>query len=114
MARRQHGDVRVLRARFAENDRARTEAEHEGLVKAVVTARGRILGCGIVGAEAGDLIQLWELAIRKRLKIGAIAEMVAPYPTRGEASKRAAGSFYTPVIFGERTKRIVRFLLRWA
>ncbi|MBM3535589.1 MAG: dihydrolipoamide dehydrogenase [Alphaproteobacteria bacterium] len=114
VARRQHGDVRVLRARFAENDRARTEAEHEGLVKAVVTARGRILGCGIVGAEAGDLIQLWELAIRKRLKIGAIAEMVAPYPTRGEASKRAAGSFYTPVIFGERTKRIVRFLLRWA
>jgi pyruvate/2-oxoglutarate dehydrogenase complex dihydrolipoamide dehydrogenase (E3) component len=95
-------------------DRARTEADGDGLVKAVVTRKGRILGCGIVGAEAGDLIQVWELAIRKRLKIGAIAEMVAPYPTRGEASKRAAGSFYTPVIFGERTRRLVRFLLRFA
>jgi pyruvate/2-oxoglutarate dehydrogenase complex dihydrolipoamide dehydrogenase (E3) component len=110
-ARKDHGGIQVLRARFAENDRARTEADGEGLVKAIVTKRGRILGCGIVGGEAGDLIQLWELAIRKRLKIGAVAEMVAPYPTRGEASKRAAGSFYTPVIFGERTKRVVRFLL---
>ena len=111
-ARKDHGaDVQVLRARFAENDRARTEADTDGLVKAVVGKRGRILGCGIVGAEAGELIQVWELAIRKRLSIGAIAEMVAPYPTRGEASKRAAGSYYTPVIFGERTKRIVRFLL---
>ena len=110
-ARKEHGEAQVLRARFAENDRARTEADGEGLVKAIVTKRGRILGCGIVGHEAGDLIQLWELAIRKRLKIGAIAEMVAPYPTRGEASKRAAGSFYTPVIFGARTRKIVRFLL---
>ncbi|MBM3547755.1 MAG: dihydrolipoamide dehydrogenase [Alphaproteobacteria bacterium] len=113
-AKAEHGEVTVLRARFAENDRARTEAEDDGLVKAVVTKRGRILGCGIAGHEAGDLIQLWELAIRKGLKIGAIAEMVAPYPTRGEASKRAAGSFYTPAIFGERTKKIVRFLLGWA
>jgi pyruvate/2-oxoglutarate dehydrogenase complex dihydrolipoamide dehydrogenase (E3) component len=110
-ARKRHGEVRVLRASFAENDRARADRDSEGLVKAVVTPRGRILGCGIVGEEAGELIQLWELAIRKRLGIGAIAQMVAPYPTRGEASKRAAGSFYTPTIFGERTRRIVRFLL---
>ncbi|MSP50111.1 MAG: dihydrolipoamide dehydrogenase [Alphaproteobacteria bacterium] len=113
-ARKVHGEVQVLRARFADNDRARTEADAGGLVKAVVTKRGRILGCGIVGAEAGELIQVWELAIRKRLRIGALAEMVAPYPTRGEASKRAAGSFYTPAIFGARTKRIVRFLMRFA
>ena len=44
--------------------------------------------------------------------IGALAMMVAPYPTRGEASKRAAGSFYTPLLFSKRTKRLVR-LLRW-
>lgn len=113
-ARKAGHDISVLRAPFAENDRARTEADKDGLVKAIVTRKGRILGCGIVGAEAGELIQVWELAIRKRLKIGAIAEMVAPYPTRGEASKRAAGSFYTPMIFGERTRKIVRFLLGFA
>jgi len=44
------------------------------------------------------------------LKIGALATMVAPYPTLGEASKRAAGSFYTPQLFSKRTQRLVRFL----
>ena len=39
--------------------------------------------------------------------------MIAPYPTFGEASKRAAGSFYTAALFSERTKRIVRFLARF-
>jgi hypothetical protein len=36
--------------------------------------------------------------------------MIAPYPTLGEISKRAAGSFYTPKLFGEGTRRIVRLL----
>jgi hypothetical protein len=36
--------------------------------------------------------------------------MIAPYPTLGEVSKRAAGSYYTPALFGERTRKIVRFL----
>jgi pyruvate/2-oxoglutarate dehydrogenase complex dihydrolipoamide dehydrogenase (E3) component len=111
-ARKEHGEIRVLRAGFAENDRARTDRDAAGLVKAVVTPRGRILGCGIVGAEAGELIQLWALAMQKRLGVGAIAQMVAPYPTRGEASKRAAGSFCTPTVFGERTRSLVRLLLR--
>jgi hypothetical protein len=38
--------------------------------------------------------------------------MIAPYPTLGEASKRAAGSFYAPRLFSERTRRLVR-LLAW-
>jgi len=39
-----------------------------------------------------------------------MAGVIAPYPTRGEASKRAAGSFYTKSLFSERTRKIVRFL----
>ena len=109
-ARKQEGDIRVLRWPFAENDRARTERETDGLVKVITTPRGRILGAGIVGAHAGELIHAWVLAIGQKIKIGAVAGMIAPYPTLGEANKRAAGSFYTPALFGERTKRIVRFL----
>jgi hypothetical protein len=43
-------------------------------------------------------------------KVGKMATMIAPYPTYGEASKRAASSFFTPTLFGERTKKIVKFL----
>jgi pyruvate/2-oxoglutarate dehydrogenase complex dihydrolipoamide dehydrogenase (E3) component len=109
-ARKRAGDIRVLRWPFAENDRARAERETDGLVKVITTPRGRILGAGIVGAHAGELIHAWVLAIGQKIKIGAVAGMIAPYPTLGEANKRAAGSFYTPALFGERTKRIVRFL----
>ncbi len=109
-ARAEGRAFRILRWPFAENDRARTEGDIDGLIKAVVTPKGRILGAGIVGAHAGELIHTWVLAVGSKLRIGAIASMIAPYPTLGEVGKRAAGSFYTPALFSERTRRIVRFL----
>ncbi len=112
-AKRTGKDFRVLRWPFHENDRAQTEGATDGLVKAIVTPRGRILGCGIVGARAGELIQPWVLAMSQKLKIGALATMIAPYPTLGEVSKRAASSFYTPSLFSDRTRKIVKFLARF-
>jgi len=110
-ARDRHGDsVKVLTWSFAENDRAQAERATEGLVKVVVGTRGRILGASIAGRHAGELLHPWVLAIGQGLKIGALANMIAPYPTLGEVSKRAAGSYYTPALFGERTRKIVRFL----
>jgi pyruvate/2-oxoglutarate dehydrogenase complex dihydrolipoamide dehydrogenase (E3) component len=114
VAAQEAGDaVRVLRWPFAENDRAQTERDTAGLVKIVARRDGRILGASILGAGAGDLILPWALAISRKLKIGALANLVVPYPTRGEAGKRAAGSFYTPALFSPRTRRIVRFLARF-
>ena len=106
-----HGNsIRVLRASFADNDRAEAEGSTDGFLKAMVSKRGQILGCTIVGPHAGELIQPWVLAIAQRLKIGAIASMIAPYPTLGEISKRAAFQFYEPKLFSTRTKMLVRFL----
>ncbi|MEE2980664.1 MAG: FAD-dependent oxidoreductase [Pseudomonadota bacterium] len=102
--------IQVLRWPFAENDRARAEAAAAGLVKVVTSARGRILGAGMVGAGAGELIQSWELAIREKLKIGAMAQLMAAYPTRGEVSKRAAGSAFMAKLTSEGTRGLVRFL----
>jgi pyruvate/2-oxoglutarate dehydrogenase complex dihydrolipoamide dehydrogenase (E3) component len=114
VARDVHGDkIRVLRWNFAENDRAQTERETIGMVKIITTAKGRILGAAILGTGAGDQIAIWALAIAQRLKIGAIANLIVPYPTRGEAGKRAAGSFYTPSLFSPRTRRLVRALARF-
>jgi pyruvate/2-oxoglutarate dehydrogenase complex dihydrolipoamide dehydrogenase (E3) component len=104
--------LRVLRWPFADNDRAQTERETAGVVKVVTGKSGRIFGASILGAGAGDLILPWALAISQKLKIGAMANLVVPYPTRGEAGKRAAGSYYTPTLFSARTRRLVR-LLAW-
>jgi len=106
-------DLRVLRWTYAENDRAQAEGEADGLIKVVADRRGRVLGAGIAGPHAGESIQTWILAISQKLKVGAVAAMIAPYPTLGEVNKRAAGSFYTPTLFGPRTRRLVRFLARF-
>ncbi len=112
-AARRDGPVRVLRWSFAENDRAQTERDLAGEVKIVTKPNGRILGATILGAGAGDLILPWALAISQKLKIGALVNLMVPYPTRGEAGKRAAGGFYTPTLFSPRTRRLVRLLARF-
>jgi len=112
-ARERHGQVTVLRWPFHENDRAQAEREPDGLVKAVIGRGGRVLGATIVGAHAGELIQLWGLAVSKGLKVGDIAQMIAPYPTFGEASKRAAGSYYISKLFSPKTRKLVKFLAKF-
>jgi len=106
-------DFEILRWSFAENDRAQAERATDGFVKVILTPKGRVLGATIVGPHAGELIQTWALAIAQKIKIGAIASMIAPYPTFGEVNKRAAGSYYTPKLFSERTRKIVRFLMKF-
>ena len=110
-AREEHGDsIRVLTWPYQENDRARAELKTNGLIKAVIAKNGRILGCGIAGAQAGELIQVWILALSQGLKISAIAGMIAPYPTLGELSKRVAGTYYTPSLYSTKTRWVVKFL----
>ncbi len=112
-ARKAHGDaVSVLRAEFAHNDRAQTEAKTKGLIK-VMVVKGRPVGATIVGAQAGELIALWALAISARIKLSAIAGTVLPYPTLNEVSKRAVGAYFSPKLFANPLlKRVVRTIQR--
>jgi pyruvate/2-oxoglutarate dehydrogenase complex dihydrolipoamide dehydrogenase (E3) component len=112
-ARAAYPAVEVARADFAENDRARATRHTAGFAKVMVGRKGRILGATIVGPQAGELIGVWALAMASGLKIGAVAGMVAPYPTLGEISKRAAGAHFAPRLFGSPwVKRAVRLLAR--
>ncbi len=111
-ARKAGHDVQVLTWSFEMNDRAQAEGATQGLAKVVLGAKGRILGATIVGPRAGELIGAWCLAISAKLGIGAVASAVLPYPTLSEISRRAAGSYYTPRLFGPLTRRIVGFVQR--
>jgi pyruvate/2-oxoglutarate dehydrogenase complex dihydrolipoamide dehydrogenase (E3) component len=114
LARERGVAAQALRWPFQENDRAQAERETAGFAKVLVDRRGRVHGATIVGERAGELIQPWVLAISSGIKIGGMAQFIAPYPTLGEVSKRAAGSYYTPKLFSERTKKLVRFLMRFS
>jgi pyruvate/2-oxoglutarate dehydrogenase complex dihydrolipoamide dehydrogenase (E3) component len=105
--------INILRWSFAENDRASAERRGDGFAKVVTDARGRILGATIVGPHAGELILPWVMAVSGKWKIGKMAGAMAPYPTLSEVGKRAAGSWYVPRLFSERTRKIVRFLQKF-
>lgn len=109
-ARQQNIDIRVTRSNFADNDRARAERSGDGFAKIITSSKGKILGVTIVGKQAGDLLAPWVLAVSQGLKIGAMAGLMLPYPTRGETLKRAAGEYYTPTLYSDRTKYLVKFL----
>ena len=113
MARERGVAYELLEWSFEENDRARAERRTEGRLKALVSPKGKVLGCTIVGLNAGELILPWGLAIQKGMKAGDLAQVIAPYPTLSEVTKRAAGSYFTPKLFSQRTRKIVRFLARF-
>jgi pyruvate/2-oxoglutarate dehydrogenase complex dihydrolipoamide dehydrogenase (E3) component len=107
-ARAIHGEkVKLARWTFAGNDRAQAEGRTEGLVKIVTGPRGRILGAGVAGPGAGELVQPWILALDRGLKIGAMATPVLPYPTRGEAGRRAAVNYFQDLA----SNRLVRAVI---
>jgi pyruvate/2-oxoglutarate dehydrogenase complex dihydrolipoamide dehydrogenase (E3) component len=103
--------VTLLRAPLAENDRAVAEADVTGLVKLVV-ARNRVLGAGILAPHAGEMIGQWTLAIARRVPLAALVGLIAPYPTRAEAGKRALGSLFAPRLFAPHMKFLVQLLNR--
>ena len=90
-----HKGVKVLRWPYHENDRAQAERATSGLVKVVVDKSGVILGASIVGEHAGEVIQMWSLAVSQKMKIKAMTEWISPYPTLSEINKRAAYRYFS-------------------
>ncbi len=113
-AKKQHGDkVFVARAEFDHNDRGIATGQTRGFAK-VMVVKGKPVGATIVGPQAGELIHVWALAIANGMKMSAVANMVAPYPTLGEINKRAASAYFSPKLFeSDMVKSVVRFVQRF-
>ncbi len=96
--------VKSVHFEFDENDRAIAERSTAGGVKIVATKKGVILGGSVVGMQAGEILHMLSVAMSNGVKISGLAGIISPYPTRSEAVKRAAGSWYTETLFGENAK----------
>jgi len=108
-ARKRNLKVRVLRWPYHDNDRAQAERQTRGHIKALVRPNGKIIGVTIVGAQAGELIAPWIVAIAQGINIRAFAQLVLPYPTLSELGKRTAIEFIAPSL----TRPWVRRIMAW-
>ncbi|MFN7097048.1 MAG: dihydrolipoyl dehydrogenase family protein [Gammaproteobacteria bacterium] len=112
-AREKFGDaIHVFESEFKENDRAQTDAHTLGKIKIITDKKAHVLGVTIVGQQAGELLLPWIMIIQQRQTVRALTDIIVPYPTLSEINKRVAGEFYKPIIFSEKIKRLVKFMMK--
>jgi dihydrolipoamide dehydrogenase len=96
-AKRQQREVKVLRFPWAASGRAMTLLRTDGLTKLVVEPETeRILGVGITGYGAGELIAEGVLAVEMAATARDLSLTIHPHPTLTETVGEAAESLYGP------------------
>jgi pyruvate/2-oxoglutarate dehydrogenase complex dihydrolipoamide dehydrogenase (E3) component len=111
-AKKRHGKVGVFRWPYHENDRAQAERAAEGFIKVVTTPKGKILGASVVGEQAGEVIQMWALAVSQGLNMKAMTQWVSPYPTLSEINKRVAYGYYATAAVNPFVRKLIGWLAK--
>jgi pyruvate/2-oxoglutarate dehydrogenase complex dihydrolipoamide dehydrogenase (E3) component len=91
-AKRQFGreKVLVLRQYFKTVAAAQLRDEITGMCKIIVLGNGEILGASILGAEAGELINLIALAMSQKVKVQDLANLSPVYLSFSEILEQTA------------------------
>ena len=98
--------VGVARFPWAASGRALTLDRPEGITKLVIDpATERVLGVGIAGVGAGELIAEGALAVEQGIKASDWAEVIHAHPTLSETMGEAAEAFFGRSAHIHRPKR---------
>jgi len=94
-AKAQGAEIQVIKFPWGASGRALTFDKPEGVTKLIIDPETeRILGVGIVGHGAGELISEGVLAVEMGATARDLAECVHPHPTLSETLMEAAELFY--------------------
>jgi dihydrolipoyl dehydrogenase len=93
-ARAQGRSVRVTRFPWSASGRAASMGVTKGMTKMIVDPETeRVLGVGIVGREAGEMISEGVLAVEMGALAADVALSIHPHPTLSESEEEAAEAF---------------------
>jgi dihydrolipoamide dehydrogenase len=93
-AKKENRQIRVPKFRWSASGRAATLGHSDGLTKLIIDSNTEaVLGVGIVGTGAGELICEGALAIEMGAKASDIASTIHPHPTLSETLMEAAQVF---------------------
>ena len=92
-------EYKVYKTTLNEVDRFVADHRTEGLVKIITEPNGKILGAHAVGTGAGDWMQPVIFAMEKGSKIGALSNMVYPYPNHAAAVQQTADLYWREKLF---------------
>ncbi|KAB8317168.1 NAD(P)/FAD-dependent oxidoreductase [Tolypothrix campylonemoides VB511288] len=86
-------EVIVLRQFFKTLSAAQIRDETTGMCKLIARPNGEILGASLLGAEAGELINVIAMAIAQKIKVNAMANLAPLCPSFSEIFEQAALSW---------------------
>ncbi len=93
-ARDKYGDVDVFRLEQTDVDRAVAEGETHGFSKIIASKwRGKILGVHLIGANAGEVIHEYVLAMQEGIPLRKLSGMIHVYPTYSTSVWRVAAKW---------------------
>lgn len=99
-------EVKVVKFNWGASGRAIALARSEGLTKLIVDPQTeRVLGIGLVGVGAGELIGEAALAVETAAVARDLAETIHAHPTLGETIMEAAEGVYGQATHSYRPKR---------
>ena len=98
-------EITTLTESLSENDRAILEGEEEGFVRVhLKKGTDKILGATVIASHAGEMLNLFTLAMTTGKGLSALSNMIYPYPTQSEIIKKLANSYLatklTPTVKG--------------
>ena len=95
-AREKYGDVDVFTLDQGDVDRAVAEGETQGFTKVIASRwNGKILGVHVMGANAGEVIHEYVLAMQMGIPLRKLSGMIHVYPTYSSSTWRVAGKWFS-------------------
>lgn len=111
-ARHKYGQtLKIYRIPYSRLDRSHTENETFGMGKFICDPSGYLVGAHILGADAGDVIHEFQLAMSKGLKLSELYTVIHAYPTYSEIAWHAAKEAYVEELQSNFWLKMVRKLL---
>merc|ERR1712194_444364 len=105
-------EYRVFEKHFKDNDRAICDDATEGFIRFRIDAKtDAILGCSVVGEGAGNMIGEVTLAMESGTGMGAMANVIHPYPTTSEVV-RQSGDVYNKTKLTNTVKQLLRGIVK--
>lgn len=112
-AENQSINIDTITIRFDEVDRAILEGNDKGFLRVHLDkGKDTIRGATLVGRHAGDMISEITTLMTNGKGLGALANVIHPYPTQAEILKKAADA-YNRTRLTPRVKHMFEVLLKW-
>ena len=107
-AREKYGDVDVFTLDQNDVDRAVAEGETHGFSKVIASRwRGKILGVHLVGANAGEVVHEYVLAMQSGIPLRKLSGMIHVYPTFSSSVWRVAGKWFSESTLIQTLRRLL-------